>query len=80
MIDWMIQLLASKIGLDVAKVLVYVVSFNFFLGGLRTALEYIADKTETDLDNKILKWVNKIMIIMTKAVDWMSANKEHKKK
>lgn len=40
------------------------------LRGLATLLEAIADKTQTNLDNKALKLINKILKILAIFISW----------
>ncbi len=79
MIDWAISLLANKVGIEIGQLLMWIISINLFFGGARSALEFISSKTETKADDKALGYLNKASKIMAKIIDFLSANKEHKK-
>lgn len=57
-----------------AKILVAVLFMNVFLSGLKRALDYVKDKTETTLDNKAAELLGKILGVGSKVIDFLSAN------
>lgn len=57
--------------------LILVLATNAALTGLRTALEFIQDKTETKLDNQAFQIISKISGLLAGLVDILSANKKH---
>lgn len=54
-----------------------IVAFNMCLSGISTGLDYIKDKTKSDIDNKAAAWVNKISSLLKKVIDFVGMNKEH---
>lgn len=54
-----------------------VVAFNLSLAGLSKGLDFIKDKTKTDLDNKALVVVNKISSLLQKVIDALGYNPKH---
>jgi hypothetical protein len=62
----------------VATVLGIVIALNIFLTGLKGALEKIKDMTSTKVDDDLYAFLDKIVGFLTKVVDTVSANKEHK--
>lgn len=65
-------------GPQIAMILACVVAMNILLAGAAKALEAIKDKTATDVDNKIYAVISKISGFLSKALDIMGANREHK--
>lgn len=63
----------------IATTLLVVVSFNLLLAGLKSALEVIKDKTATQVDNKIYEAVSKVSAFLSKILDMVGYNPEHKK-
>lgn len=72
----MFQEFFANPGPTLALVIAIVISFNLFLSGLKSALEYIADKTVTDVDNKALAIVNKVIEVLAKVLDLIGYNKK----
>jgi hypothetical protein len=60
-----------------ATVALTVMCLNILMTALKTVLEKIKDKTETQADNKMYDIVTKICNILSTVIDWTSANKEH---
>ena len=58
-------------------VLSSVVAFNLCLAGLSKGLDYIKDKTKTDVDNKAAASVHKISDLLQKALDFLGYNPSH---
>jgi hypothetical protein len=65
-------------GIDLLLIGSYVLALNLFLGGLSKSLEVIKDKTESNLDNKLYGYVNKLIERLQKLVDVLGANRKHK--
>jgi hypothetical protein len=55
------------------------VAFNVILGGISKILDLVKDKTKTDVDNKTHAFIQKMVLKLQKLIDWMGANREHKK-
>lgn len=53
-------------------------AINLVLSGLKAGLEYIKDKTTTDVDNKIYDFVSTISGFLSKALDVLGYNPKHK--
>ena len=70
------ELLANP-GAAIALIIAILIAFNMALTGLKKGLEYIADKTATDVDNKALVIVNKIAEVLQKIIDIIGHNPEH---
>lgn len=58
-------------------VLILVLAMNAFLTGLKSALEYVKDKTVTDADNKVHATLAKVLGFLTSLIDVLTANKPH---
>lgn len=54
------------------------IAVNMVLSGLKQGLEYIKDKTATDVDNKAYALVSSISGFLSKALDVIGYNPEHK--
>lgn len=62
----------------IAAVALCMMALNMMLTGLKAGLEYIKDKTATQLDNKIYAVVSTISGFLSKALDVIGYNPEHK--
>jgi hypothetical protein len=51
---------------------------NIALSATKQVLEKIKDKTATDGDNKAYDLISKISGILSKAIDYITANTQHK--
>ncbi len=60
-----------------AQVVLYVVSFNIFLTGLKLALEKIKDKTATNVDNKLHAVVSSVSGALSHLLDFFGFNPKH---
>lgn len=59
-------------------ILAALVVFNVSVSSLQKILEVIKDKTKTDTDNQLYDFLHKYAGYLQKAIDWLSANREHK--
>lgn len=55
------------------------VAFNLILSGISKILDVIKDKTKTDVDNHTHAFIVKMTAKLQKLIDWLGANREHKK-
>jgi len=55
-----------------------IVCVNIALSAAKQVLEKIKDKTATDGDNKAYDLISKISGILSKAIDYVTANTQHK--
>jgi len=81
MLDHMKEVLL-KLSTDSAMlqvVITLVICLNVLLAAVKTVLEKVKDMTKTDADNKAYAVVAKVAAMLSKVVDWVSANIEHKK-
>lgn len=62
-----------------SKLLLWIVSVNLFLSGLQMALGKVMNFTESKVDNKIFDILSKVLAILSKIIDFGSANVAHKK-
>ncbi len=62
----------------IATVAMVMVSINLILAGLKAGLEKIKDKTDTTFDNKFYDLVNSVSTLLSKALDVIGYNPEHK--
>ena len=60
-----------------ALIISIVIAFNIALTGVKKALEYIADLTVTQIDNKALVIVNKVCEVLAKVIDLIGHNPKH---
>lgn len=61
------------------NILLGIVCVNIALSAAKQVLEVIKDKTATDGDNKAYDLVSKISGYVSKIIDWVTANTQHKK-
>jgi len=57
-----------------AKILAWVVAVNLLLGGLAAALAKVKDMTATTVDNSLYDWISKIAGLLTRLLDFATAN------
>ena len=62
----------------VATVVMVMVALNVFLMGIYKTLEVIKDKTAGNGDNKAYEAIGKIIAVLQKIIDFVSANRKHK--
>ena len=55
-----------------------IVCVNIALSAAKQVLEKIKDKTATDGDNKAYDLISKISGVLSKAIDYVTANTQHK--
>jgi len=67
----------SKLPIDIILIMG---GFLLILKGVIEILKLFADKTETDIDNKILKFFGKVARVVQVAYDWIMNNSRPKKK
>jgi hypothetical protein len=60
------------------QILLYVLAVNVLLTGIYNALEYIKDKTKTEVDNKLYAFLGKVITIVQKLIDAVGFNPKHK--
>lgn len=78
MIEWITGILGNWFGFDIAYIIMVCVALNLVLSGVNSALDYIQDKTKTDLDNKLHVYTNKAAALIQKALDMLGYNPSHK--
>lgn len=61
-----------------ATVVLVVVCLNVLLTAVKVVLDKIKDLTPSDVDNKLAEVIGGFVGMLSKIVDWVSANKEHK--
>lgn len=66
-----------KLPANFEAILMYVVAFNIAIVGVQTALDKIKDVTKSDLDNKVSAILHYGTDILSKILDFLSANKKH---
>ena len=62
----------------ISEILLYVVGFNLFLSGAKSALDAIKEKTKSDLDNKAADFLSKVVGWISKVLDLIGYNPQHK--
>lgn len=62
----------------IATVMLIAICLNVLLSAVSKILDLIKDKTSTDLDNKASGIVQKVVVILTKAIDFIGMNRPHK--
>lgn len=62
----------------IGAVIAAVIAINLMLSGAQKLLEIVKDKTATDSDNKAHAVLLKVTGFLTKAVEWISANRQNK--
>lgn len=55
-----------------------VTAVNLLLSGVSSFLDFVKDKTPTEIDNKIAVWVHKAVDVSKAIIDFLSANRQHK--
>lgn len=60
------------------RVVFVLVSVNLLLSGLGKVLEFVTDVIPGDKDKKLSVLLNKAVAFLSKVVDWLGANREHK--
>jgi len=63
----------------IGSMVAVLVAFNLMLSGLSKLLDLVKDKTPTQIDNKLAAAVSKAVSFLQSAIDWLGANREHKK-
>lgn len=53
------------------------IAMNLCLSGISSGLDYIKDKTKSDVDNKASAWIHKISDMLKKVIDFVGMNSEH---
>ena len=71
------EFIAANGGL-IGTIIIVMVSFNLLLVGVKSSLEFIKDKTKTDIDNKAFDIISKISAFVSKVLDMVGYNPEHK--
>lgn len=61
----------------ISQVLMYVVAFNLFLSGLKSAVDSIKDKTTSDIDDKASSFLGTAMTWIGKVLDMLGYNPKH---
>lgn len=59
------------------NIMAYVVAVNLFLSGLAAALYKVKDLTKSDADNKLYAVISKASMLLSKIIDFASANIKH---
>ncbi len=73
----MLQQFIESSGGVIPATVILMLALNAALTGLKSALEFIKDKTATDADNKAFLVVSKLCGILSGIIDWATANKAH---
>jgi hypothetical protein len=71
------EFIAANGGLIATSALA-MISINLVLSGLKAGLEKIKDKTATTVDNKVYDIVNTVSGFLSKILDVIGYNPEHK--
>lgn len=73
----MMEFITENGGMIVFIVMV-VMMLNFILTGIKKALELIKDKTSSSADNVIYNILDKIVYVLDKIIEFLSANSTKK--
>lgn len=71
------EFIAANGGL-IGTVVIVMLAVNVTLTGLKAGLELIKDKTATEVDNKAHSILTKVLDFLSKALDIVGHNPEHK--
>jgi hypothetical protein len=71
--DTIKELLTSQEGLLV-KIIAVMLAVNVFLTGLKKAIDFFKDKTETTFDNKVSEIIGTILGLLSKGIGLLTSN------
>lgn len=76
-LDFLKGILSGENGVA-AQIVSIFIAVNMGLTGVKSALDYMKDKTKSDVDNKISDVLGKVLGAASWVIDLIQGNKEHK--